>query len=72
MVKYELCSSLFPSPWTIENVKIDVSESVAVKLPTIVLRAVPSFIEAYVEVGVELLDIKLKLELTWADVIAEL
>ena len=47
-----------------ENVKIDVSESVAVKLPTIVLSAVPSSIEAYVEVGVELLDIRLKLELT--------
>ena len=47
-----------------ENVKIDVSESVAVKLPTNELIGDPSFIEAYVEVGVELLDIRLKLELT--------
>ena len=55
-----------------ENVKTEVSESVAVKLPTNVLSIDPSNIEEYVEVGVELLDIKLKLELTWADVIAEL
>ena len=48
----------------IENVKFEVSESVAVRLPTSVLTGDPSKIDAYEEVGVELFDIKLKLELT--------